>query len=234
MSNNQKVEYNIIIYKYENQINYKIYIGQPRTSLRERARTNGAGYRKCPLFWQAIQKYGWNSFEASELEIVHSLEEANAREQYWISFYSSDNPQYGYNLTTGGWAHEVTEEAKRHMSLAQKNKNYHISDETRKKMSISHREKCSGVEHHLWGKELPTETKQKISKKLSNGGNPSARRVQCIETGEIFGTVSLASQWCNNEKNTLRSHIAQQIAGKRKSCGRHPITKECLHWRYVE
>lgn len=67
------------------------------------------------------------------------------------------------------------------------------------------------------------------------GGNALRKRaVQCLETGEIFPTMTLASQWCNPNGSNLRSHIAQQIQGKRKSCGRHPETNEKLHWRYVD
>lgn len=51
---------------------------------------------------------------------------------------------------------------------------------------------------------------------------------------EIFATVTDASKWCNNGKTSLKSHIAQQIKGQRKSCGTHPATKEKLHWRYVD
>lgn len=34
---------------------------------------------------------------------------------------------------------------------------------------------------------------------------------------EIFATVTDASKWCNNGKTSLKSHIAQQIKGQRKS-----------------
>jgi hypothetical protein len=66
-----------------------------------------------------------------------------------------------------------------------------------------------GENHYLYGKHLSEETKEKISVKLSDGLNPAARKVQCIGTGQIFDTVSLASMWCNNGKSSLRSHIAQ-------------------------
>lgn len=144
------------------------------------------------------------------------------------------NHEKGYNLYSGGLAHEVSDLARQHVSEAQRNKTYKISEETRKKMSEAHKGKCSGPEHYLWGKHLPEETKRKLGEKLSNGKNPTARKVQCIETGEIFDTISLASQRCNNGSSSLRSHIAQQIKGIRKSCDRHPITGEKLHWRYID
>lgn len=35
------------------------------------------------------------------------------------------------------------------------------------------------------------------------------RKVKCLETGEIFETLTDASQWCNPHGSNLRSHIAQ-------------------------
>ncbi len=223
----------ILIYKYENNINHKVYIGQTKQTLVERAGKHGQKYKRCVLFWRAIEKYGWENFTPSILEVVSSYEQANEREQYWISYYDSMNREKGYNLYSGGLNHEISDEARLHMSIAQKNRPP-ISEKTRQKMSEIRKGKFAGEKHPMYGKHLSEITKQKISVKLSDGNNPAARKVQCIETGEIFDTVSLASMWCNNGKSSLRSHIAQQIQGKRKSCGRHPETGQSLHWRYVE
>lgn len=197
----------MIIYKHTNKINGKIYVGQTKLNLKQRWR-EGEGYKYCPLFYNAIQKYGWNSFNHEIIEEVDSIEQANKREQYWIAFYKSNDPRYGYNLTSGGLNREISEIARQHMSEAQKHKPP-ITEETRIKMSKSHKGKNAGEQHYLWGKHLSEDTKQKIRDKLSNEFNPASRKVQCIETGEIFNTVSLASEWCNNGKNSLRSHIAQ-------------------------
>ena len=51
---------------------------------------------------RAIRKYGAEAFEFEILENELSLEEANTREDYWIEYYNSDNPKYGYNNTKGG------------------------------------------------------------------------------------------------------------------------------------
>jgi hypothetical protein len=44
----------ITIYKYENKVNHKVYIGQTKQSMAERARKQGAGYKACKAFWNAI------------------------------------------------------------------------------------------------------------------------------------------------------------------------------------
>lgn len=53
-------------------------------------------------FWNAIKKYGWNNFEHYILESNLTLEEANEKERYYISYYNSSNNLYRYNLTLGG------------------------------------------------------------------------------------------------------------------------------------
>lgn len=84
----------------------KRYIGQTTTSLKERW-NNGYGYRESPVFYQAIQKYGWNNFEhlileKIELEDYSALkDELDKKEIYWIKSYNSITPN-GYNVESGG------------------------------------------------------------------------------------------------------------------------------------
>ena len=42
---------NYKIYKYTNKINNKVYIGQTRQSIKNRAQGKGWGYKKCPHFF---------------------------------------------------------------------------------------------------------------------------------------------------------------------------------------
>lgn len=92
------------IYKYENKINHKIYIGQ---SIRIQARlkqhlqsayNKNSKDHKLPIH-QAILKYGIENFNISILEEC-SQEKLNEREVYWIKYYNSY--KNGYNATEGG------------------------------------------------------------------------------------------------------------------------------------
>ena len=69
-------DYMSIIYIHRNLINGKVYIGQTKTTLNARARKDGSGYKGCLIFYNAIQKYGWENFCHAILE-KSSEEEAD-------------------------------------------------------------------------------------------------------------------------------------------------------------
>ena len=66
---------------------------------------NGKGYISQPVFYQAIQKYGWSSFEHRIIATGLELKEARDLVRYFIREYQANNPEFGYNCTKGG---EVT------------------------------------------------------------------------------------------------------------------------------
>ena len=89
------------IYCHINKINNKKYIGQ--TCQKPKKRWNyGRGYINCPRFYSAIQHYGWDNFEHLILESGLTFEEADIKEKYYISLYQTQNPEKGYNMTSGG------------------------------------------------------------------------------------------------------------------------------------
>lgn len=108
----------------------------------------------------------------------------------------------------------------------------HHSEETRKKMSEVHKGKNPYVNKI---EEEIIEWKRKISEtkkgKYVGEKNPKAKKVRCIETGEIFDTVTQASKWCGLKGTTT---ISKCCKGKRNSAGKHPTTGEKLHWEYVD
>jgi group I intron endonuclease len=54
-------------------------------------------------FPNAIRKYGKEAFSHHVLEFdIPTLEIANEREEYWIEFYGTRNPERGFNLARGG------------------------------------------------------------------------------------------------------------------------------------
>lgn len=94
---------NYKIYVHINKINGKIYIGQTcRKNVKARFGKNGIQYQKCPRFWNAIQKYGWENFEHIVLIENLTQEMADIIEIELIEKYKSCNTNFGYNLAHGG------------------------------------------------------------------------------------------------------------------------------------
>ena len=86
------------IYKIENLLNGKSYIGQSIEIEHRFAK------HKCAkddfYIHRAIRKYGVENFSFKILEECN-LEELNEKEKYWIKYYNSLTPN-GYNMIPGG------------------------------------------------------------------------------------------------------------------------------------
>ncbi len=92
--------------------NGKVYIGI--TSLNPSRRWgNGFGYRKQIVMFRAICKYGWENIKHEILYDGLTKEEACKKEIELISYYKSNQKEFGYNRDCGGSC--PTEEMKRHL-----------------------------------------------------------------------------------------------------------------------
>lgn len=117
---------NYCIYKHKNICNNKIYIGQTCQIPQRRWGSEGQGYKSSPHFYSAIQKYGWNNFQHQILKSNLTLQEANYWEKYFIQFYKTTNPNYGYNIKEGG--HYAPDNHREIICLNTKKIFYSISD----------------------------------------------------------------------------------------------------------
>lgn len=77
----------------------KVYIGITKRDLEIRW-ANGEGYKTCPIFYNAIRKYGWKNIEHKLL--FENLNDISAKliEIDLIYYYKSIN--MSYNITDGG------------------------------------------------------------------------------------------------------------------------------------
>lgn len=228
------------VYAHINKINGKIYIGQ--TSLRPEDRwDSGHGYKNCCRFWNAIQKYGWKNFDHEIIASNLTANEADNFERLLIEKLNTTNPQFGYNLISGGTKNKRhSEESKEKMRKAkigvydgEKNPNYgkHHSEETKEKIRQSHLGKKwpSDKPHFNLGKKHSAETKQKMTN--ARFGNNSKRNIMvyCVEFNRLFWSCSNAGR----EIGSGSSSISRCCRKKRKSVGKHPETGEKLHWLYA-
>lgn len=159
------MEYTGYIYKVSNNVNDNVYIGLTTETICERWSkhwndVNSKKQRGLYLnhFQRALLKYGKDSFEIHSIITIikptksELLDELKKLEKIWITKYNSFTN--GYNSTLGG---DGT------LGLSGKlNHGYgkHLSDETKRKISISN----TGKDSYWKGKNLPIEIRDKISK----------------------------------------------------------------------
>lgn len=62
---------------------------------------NGLGY-KTQMFYRAIEKYGWDNIEHKIIASNLSQTEAEELEKEIILYLKSNQPEYGYNIASGG------------------------------------------------------------------------------------------------------------------------------------
>ena len=138
---------NFKVYIHINKINNKKYIGITGMSISKRWGNGGNGY-KTQIFYNAIQKYGWDNFEHKVLLKNLTESEAKEAEINLIAEFKTNNKKFGYNQTCGG--DSISEKARKKIAIA--NSKRIVSQETRIKMSESSK-----------GKSHTEESKKKIS-----------------------------------------------------------------------
>lgn len=177
------------IYRAINKQNNKSYIGQTIISIQARknrhflnAFTKNEKYK----FYNALRKYGWNSFAWEELENGESKyqEYIDNREKYWISFYTSNT--CGYNMTKGGNSgsgRKCSKSTKKKISKANTGKVR--TEEQLKRLGDA----CRGEKNGMYGKKHSKKSKkimaQKASVRSKGKGNPIAKQWQLISPDNI-------------------------------------------------
>ncbi len=147
-------ERNYTVYMHVNKINDKTYVGITSMKPEYRWGKDGNNYRE-QLFGNAIKKYGWDNFEHIILFENKTKEDAEYLEVIFIKILLSNNYNFGYNLQTGG------------------STNGHHSEETKLKISKSHK-----------GKKFSKEHRDKISKAQIHKPKINSDRIIC--DGRIF------------------------------------------------
>lgn len=199
------------VYKHINKINGKQYIGITKQLPKNRWGKNGINYKKsCPHFWNAIQKYGWDSFEHIVLYENLSKEQACKIEIQLIKDFKTQDREYGYNVMEGGSAPSIPEETRKKMSQSmQGNTNglgHPCPEEKKKKISEAqkgrkltseHKAKLSKAKKGKSHKPPSDETKKKISD--THKKSP----VYCLETDTIYASIQECSRQLGIEATTI-------------------------------
>lgn len=214
-------ERNYYIYKHTSPYG-KVYIGMTCQEPIKRWK-HGCGYANNHHFDSAIKKYGWDNFEHEVLFTGLTQNEASVKEQELIKKYKSNNPEFGYNISSGGYGGREgvpqSDEAKRKVSEANKGrfageKNYfynvhrcqeenpfygkHHSEETKAKLSKLRS-----------GEKKSDDFKRKISNAMTGENNPRAKKVLQYDLDmnliNVWDYLKLAAETLNITEKDIRN-----------------------------
>lgn len=213
------------IYKIENLINHKVYIGQSKDikfRLYQHKHCESNKHLKC-----AFEKYGIENFS---FEIIKETYDRNYWEIFLIQIYHATDDNFGYNIEDGGsYGSPIrTEEEKEKYREKQREIYRNLPDSEKKRLAKEHSEKIrkrineqgateaelkyqntlKGDGNPMFGRHRTEEEKKYLSElhkgkkgtlhteehknKMKGGANPSAMKIQCVETREIFNTCKEA------------------------------------------
>lgn len=193
--------------------NGKVYVGLTCHSDdigEKRFGHNGGKYKKQPLVYRAIQKYGWDNIEHEIIAKYISRESAVNIEKDLIALYRANEREHGYNISPGGEEGSYhSEESRRKMSEYRKGRKK--SEEHRRKIGESNR-----------GRIISEETRKKISEKAKGRKHDTEndpRNIPILQydinTGELVGRyVSFAE--AARQTGASRPHINECAKDKRR------------------
>lgn len=167
------------LYIHTNKSNGKKYIGITSKKKAEYRWANGYGYRPNKHFYSAIEKYGWDGFNHEILFDGLTKDEAEQLEIELIAKYKTTDREYGYNRDNGG------------------NTIGTHSDETRKKLSITH----IGDKHPMYGKKHTLEARLKMSENTKGSKHPLYGKHHTEETKEKIRNSKKGK--CIGDKNSM-------------------------------
>lgn len=250
------------IYCIENSINHKKYIGQSIDIYhrwQDHKRKLNSGKHRNVYLQRAWDKYKENNFDFYVIETC-DMSMLDDREVYYIDKFDCSNNKYGYNIELGGNANKTLSiETKEKMSKSAKGRYVGgdnpkarpvycpqldrvfecITDVEREGFAcasgvrdcLKGRSKTAGIhpdtgERLTWCDVQIEKNKQTKERRYSKYG-----AIYCIELDTVFAD---GPSQVEREHVASRTCVARCLKGERKSAGKHPITGEKLHWRYIE
>ena len=194
---------------HKNKINNKMYIGCTYQNPPKVRWRHPSLYKSCTLFYEAIQEYGFDNFEHIIIEEgLYTLEYAYEREDYWINYYDTRNPENGYNINAGGYKDVSANMVPKAIEWMNNHPEFY---------------KARVNDMHNWQKEHKEEMLEIRKNNVKHAINSRKRPVINLDTGIVYESATEASR---NVNGTTQSKITMCCKGDRKTCGGY-------HWRYA-
>jgi group I intron endonuclease len=214
------------IYVIKNNINGKMYVGQTTMGFKRRLACHLS--LKKYILGNAIEKYGINNFTF----YVYSGIPVDLLDYFEIEMIKRLNTvsPNGYNINLGGQSNRIfSQETRDRISQARTGTHHSygykisLANKGRVKSAEEKKNISNGLKGKLKSKEHIARMVASRIKNKKNAGdkNPSAKKVICIETGDIFTTMKEASE----VYGLSISGVCQCCTGAIKAC-------HGWHWEY--
>lgn len=236
------------IYITTNLINNKKYIGRHESSEYDSTYYGSGAWLNRSLKKYGIENFKNEILESinNVPTICNSFEELCESEKYYIDYYDCVNSDEYYNLVPGGKGNSVkgskrvndgTKVKQLHPSEVEsflaENKGWKQGGLPSKPESIQKRvEKVKGKKHsEEWnrnislghqGKLLSNEHKQRLSDSHRGKLSWNAKKIQCVETGQVFDSMRKAAEYVHRDAGNIHYAI------------KHNTPCAEYHWRYYE
>ena len=195
------------IYKIENLVNGKKYIGQS-VDIEDRWRdhkwlANNSYSGKYPLY-NAIRKYGLNNFDFSVIEECE-INQLNDREIYWIKYYKTfihQTDSQGYNLTRGGDGNKRLPQEYVNWFIELWNQGF----TTGEIVNITGKDKHTVIQYLKWYEDSYTVEESRHRGTISSGKKHKKSIVQYDYLGRFianYSSISDAVRILNHTESTL-------------------------------
>ena len=177
------------IYKIENLINHKVYIGQSKDVFRRfkehfnLSRKNSSYHLHC-----SMKLYGVENFN---FEILLKTYDLDYWEKFFIYWYRSYDVDYGYNLTTGG------------QKGTKRKDDFVYTDEMRQKMSIA---KKKNWQDENFRKNILQAQKDGKSTQRARKNRSEATKNMWLN-GKFSEQPAKISKWAKGRKYTEESKL---------------------------
>ena len=184
------------VYVHTNKVNGKRYVGITCQRPEDRWK-NGSPYRRCPYFYKAIRKYGWNGFMHDVLwQEMYSL--SMRKKMSESALKRNQDPTKFANICEGNrkrWA-----DAAEHDKISKGLKSYYAKNPDR-------HERISEERKHFFA-EHPEKKKTRAVVQLSKAGEVIKVWSNMTEAAQQFGTNSQnISAVCNGRRRTAGGYI---------------------------
>ena len=182
-NNSESKQKSYIVYCHTNKINGKRYVGITSRGLNKRAGYRGSMYKSSPVFFSAINKYGWDNFHHTVLYRGLTIDQAAKLEKDIISDWDLTNPTKGYNAHLGGFPD--TEELSKYTDKARVDK---IKDTlSRQRSDPEYRKIMSDRMKQVWSRPGYSDFRKKALLDAGKWGRPHVC-VKLVNTGEVFSS----------------------------------------------